>query len=429
MLRAILFAVVTAITVSVAFVVAHFAIHGMVREIPTAPVLALLLLAACPLLARLARPLAGARAPVVAALAVAALAPFLLLGSLDALSDPLLHSDTMRCGTSRLMFEQSVVLMLLPVGVAAAFGALLVASRPRPRVDRGLRWFGQGLGLACAILLAAALVRAVRFPAADDYVRSLPVVARVRAASGVPTKVDFPAGNPTGEVGPAEVYDDRVEGVTLRRTCFDQGCRSALVTPGTPPATIRLGHTNGEAQRELLVRRDAAHDLWVVEGSWPQPFLGADLHDGDVTVRGVASAVSPARGWLLGAAAGLLVAGLAMVRRRQVAAFLPLVRAGREGVLEANGLVTLTDGDLPLPVAPGPSLAAGPVVVLPAPLVTGGTYRGEGPPREARVLCGTRDALLASVQDRLAHLDALTVTFLLLLCAPLLACAVVGIVF
>jgi hypothetical protein len=427
--RTVAFVFATGIAVSLAFILAYFGRRELVPAIPAAPVLALLLLGARPLLLdRMARPIAGARAPIVTALAVAAMAPLVVAGALSALAEPLLYSGFFRCGTPRASLEVEVPMLLLPVGAVSAIVSLLVARRPRRLVDGGVRWLGLGLAAVTAVLLLAALVRAARLPDGEGYARALPVVARVQVISGAPTRVMLPDDGSTAAHGLADVYDDEVEGVILRRVCAEHRCGATLVPRGTPVTKIALDHWDVDEDGTVLVRRDAARALWVVEGRGAHPFLGEDLHRDDVRVSDVAGAVSPPRGWMLGAALGLAIAGMVLARRRRVAGLLPLIEGGREGALEPSGLVTLVDGDHPLRVASGQALQVGPVIVLPGAVAPGGVYRGDGPLVGARVLCGRRDELLADTWDRVAALDALVVAALALLGAPLAASALVGIV-
>jgi hypothetical protein len=419
----------TSVTACVSFLLAYFGRMEVAPAVPAAPVFALLLLASRPLLDRVARPVLGSRTPLVTSLALAALAPIIVLGALDALGEPVLNSGRFSCGTMRVMLEMEVPLAILVVGAAAAIGALAVGRRARARVDRGVRWLALGLAAASAVLVAAAMVRVARFPGAEGYARTLPVVARVRAISGAPTRVSIPKDSDVANPGPADLYDDEVEGVILRRVCVEHRCGATLVPLGTPTSKITLDHWNVDEDGTVLVRRDAARALWIVEGRGLQPFLGADLYRADVRVRDVADVVSPPPGWIVGAALGLAFAGLVTARRRRVAGLLGAIVGGRPGFLEASGLVTLLDGDHPLRAASGQALAVGPVVVLPGPVAPGGVYRGDGPLLGARVLCGTREEVLEEIHDRLAGLDAFVVATLALAGAPLLASALTGIVF
>ncbi len=429
-LRLLIFAAASGLAAATAFGVAFFGGKALWPEAAVAPWMALLLLLSAPLLGRVGRWALGPRGAVAAALATALVAPMILLGALSELSEPLVYGTPPFCGTGRLMMEMSV-----PPGmfVAGALGALLAAGF----VARGARRFHRvllGLVAISVILSGASLLRARHLPETDGYVGSLPIVATLRATQGTPVfHAEAPDQlKPMGRAdlwsGPVDVYDDAIEGAVLRRACAAHDCQVSLVIPGTPPENVSFHRWDVRDDGTLEVRRDRARGIWVVISGGRHAYLGPDLHRGDVSVQDAGSSLSPPRDWIGGAAFGLLFAAVLLPLRRRAARRRAAIAAGREGTLEPSGLVTLASADHPLRVAPGQALAVGPVVVLHAPVVPGGVYRGDGLLVGALVACGTREDLLAAAEAKIAWLDALGISAIALTVAPLMASAMMGIV-
>ncbi len=402
--------------------------------IPTAAILAaLLLVVAWPALDSAGRWALGPRGRAVSALTLASASVPLLLGALYTLGQPVVDADRWRCGTgdvALLLMAPPVILVLVAL---ASLVSTVVAGGAPAALARRTRWLAVAAVAVSAGLVAASSVRAGRFPESDGYVASLPVVARVTAASGYPVAVqraaESPLSGPGAQSETVRVYDDRLGPVVLRRRCIANECDATLLRASQPDAASakRVSHERVPSDRAIEVHRDAAHDIWVVDSGWARPYRGPDLDSRDVHVADIADHLSPPHGWLVCAALGLALAGALLLVRRRAARDLRAIEAGRQGVLEASGLVRFGDGEPPVRVAPGQALAEGPVVVFPGALVSGGAYRADAP-GGARVACGDREAILARVRERLALLDALAFAACALTGAPLLACAIVGLV-
>jgi hypothetical protein len=427
-----LFAAVSGLSASLAFGLAYFGGHEVSRHLAVAPWLALLLLLPAPLLGWVARRALGPRGPVAGALAAGLVAPMILLGCLNELDEPLVPSFIRWCGTARTMLVTSVPPAMFVAGALAGILAVPLAAR----AGAGLHRAATGLCAVAALLAGASVLRAARFSEPDRYVGALPIVAAVRAASGTPAMVAHPYADhephpadvhPTVSVrGPLAVYDEDLGGALLRRGCSEHRCEVTMVLPDTSPA--KAGPTRWDVNDDevVQVRRDAPHDIWIVEAQGRTPYRGPWLRRDDVRVRDVASSLTPPPGWIAGALAGLAFAGLLLALRRRADTRRAALAAGREGTLEASGQIVLPGGAPPLRAAPRQALALGPVVVLGGEGSPGGLYRGDALAGGARVVCGARADLLAAADARMATLDALALAALALTAAPLLASALVG---
>jgi hypothetical protein len=435
-IRFLLFAAAAGLTASCAFVLAFFGGREVFRAAPTAPWLALLLLASAPLLGRIGRWALGPRGPVAAAIAIALVAPMIVLGAFHELSEPLIYAQPPMCGTPRMTLEMSVPPAMFVAGATSALLAALLVAYGGPRLDRALHALVAALAAITAVLVGGSILRAARYPDTDHYVRALPIVAEVPAASGLlqilaadplvrRTAPDRAADIPRSSVF---LYDADLGGALLRRTCAAHRCRATFVPRGTPKNQVRYDWWEVEETAIITARGAPTHALWVVEAEGARAYLGPDFERSDVRVRDVASSVSPPIGWILGAAGGLALAGAALALRRRAAHRRAAIAEGRAGTLEPSGLVKVTGDDHPLRVAPGQTLVVGPVVVLPGPVAPGGVYRGDGLLLGARVACGEQDELLDAASTKMAYLDTLALAALALTAAPLVASAIVGIV-
>jgi hypothetical protein len=426
--------------VSLSFVLACFGAEEIHLHVPAAPLVAILLLAGKPLLDLLARRAIGPRGPLATTLALAAAAPLITLGALDALSQPVVYSGVGRCGTPRMSFLMMVPLALVPAGAAAMLVALVLVARRRAFVDRVVRPLGAVVAAGATVLLAASLVKAARRPDPDHYDASLPVVALVRAANfrELVGSGALPSAS-KGMRSPPWRFETDLGGAVLSRLCDGKRCLVELIPPTAHRREIgpydwdehayMLSHGDAEEDETLEVRLDRAHGVWVLEKPWGSSAqVGADLAQADVYARDIASSLSPPRGWIVGAAGGLALAGLALLLRRRADRARATLAGGREGTLGESGVVTFPGDDHPVRVAPGQRLAVGPVVVLPGPTAPGGVYRGDGPLLGARVACGSMDDLLAAARDRGIRLDAMSLALAALGAAPLAAACFVGIV-
>jgi hypothetical protein len=428
--RILVFALATGLTASLAFIASWFGLHEVFRHAPGAPPLAALLLAAALPLGWLGTWAIGSRGPVAGALGVAAVASMIFWGALHELQEPLIHAHPRWCGTGRMMEEMAVPPAMLAAGTLGGLVAALLLWRAAGRLDGAVRALATATTTFAALALAASLVRAARAPETDGYVEAQPIVATVRAASGQPERVRVEAQH--GSMGmtheDVDVYDDPVEGLLLRRTCQAGRCGVSLVAADTPRAEAKLDDHDVTEGTLLEVRRDVGHALWLVHGQGTRAYRVPGLRRVDVGVRDVAGSLSPPRAWLASAAVGLGLALGGLALRRRVARRRAAIAAGREGVLEASGLVKLAGDEHPVRAAAGQALDEGPVVVLPGALAAGGVYRGDAARAGAQVVCGVREDLLAAADARLARLDALVFAAAALTAAPLAAAAAVGIV-
>jgi hypothetical protein len=433
-LRFVPFALLAGVLAAVAFSVAFFGGRDFTRDSPTAPWFALLLLLSIPLLARVGRGVFGDRAFAAAALTMGALAVTILLGAKHALEEPLIYAHPPTCGTGRVMFEMSIPPWMFAAGMTSALLAAGAVARRRA----GLRYVVLALASLSALLVTESLLR-LRLPEASGYLPSLPVVTRVAVNSGTRVaRVADPSRsrqNHPGEATPemVSVYDDIVGEVMLRRNCVDHNCSVGLVHPGTPSEVLdKSASVYALDEDRVVVRHDALRGTWFLGTKWgdgayryvgPEwPIVLMDLRAGDL-----AGAVRPPRGWIVGAALGLLLAGGAWVVRKRVVSVRAAIAAGREGVLDASGVVSFTGDDPPLRVASGQACDTGPVVVLPAPVAPGGVYRGDGRYVGAQVTSGRQADLLAASDNKVLALEALALASIALTVAPLVASAIVGI--
>jgi hypothetical protein len=424
--------------VSLGFVLAFFGAPEIELHVPAAPLVAILLLAGKPLLDLLARRAIGPRGPLATTLALAAVAPLVAMGALDALSQPVVYSGIGRCGTPRASFLMMVPLALVPTGAAAMLVALVLVARRRALVERVVRPLGALVAAGAAVLLAASLVKAVRRPDPDHYEASLPIVTRAKAAD-FHELVGTGALPSKGMRSPPERFETNLGGAVLSRLCDGKRCLVELIPPTAHRREIgpydwndhdqMLSYGDAEEDETLEVRRDRDHGIWVLEKpSGPSAYVGQDIAQADVLARDVASSLSPPRGWIADAAGGLALAGLALLLRRRADRACAAIAGGRAGTLGESGVVTFPGDDHPVRVAPGQRLAVGPVVVLPGPITPGGVYRGDGPLLGARVACGSMDDLLAAARERGIRLDAMILALVALAAAPLAAACFMGIV-
>ena len=224
---------------------------------------------------------------------------------------------------------------------------------------------------------------------------------------------------------PERVYRDRVGDLEIERRCNDYSCAVHLTRPAAEAAPIDRAYREGGSVAEtasVLLRRDEAHDLWILDGGNLVAYRGPALDLTDVHARDVARGLAPPPGWIAGAALGVLLAGLLQLRRRRVAADLAQLAAAPAGVLGDDGWIALEGGVPPVRVAPGLGLPLGPVLLLaPEARTPAGAYRGEAPLGAGAVVSGERGDLLARARDRLAAIDALALAALVLTAAPLAA--------
>jgi hypothetical protein len=422
--RALLVSVTLGSLAAAAFVAAGIARMAADVWLPVSSLTAALLLAATPLANRVAAWARVPRGPAGTPLGALGVAPLLFLGAGFAMGDPIVASHW-RCGTG-----DAALAMLAPPAFAvlgALGGAVATLVVPRaPAGGRAARWIGLGaLGL-CAALVAWAAARSARWPGPDAYVRSLPVMATLEpAAAGTPVTT-LPA-SPPSTFEPQAIYRDRLGDLEIERRCQGEYCTASLGAPARDPLGDARKHAEEGASvrihQPLVVRRDEAHDLWILEGSGRDAYRGPALELTDVGVALVKDTLAPPPGWTVGAAAGVLFGALLRVRRRRAAARLARLAAAPAGVLGDDGWIALEGGAPPVRVAPDLGLPRGPVLLLADDGTTtpGRAYRGEAPLGPGAVVAGEREELVTRAGDEVAALDALALAAPLLTAAPLVA--------
>jgi hypothetical protein len=401
--------------------------------VPIASLTALLLLAATPLLRRAAR-WAGAPRPELCAAGslLGALVP-LALGARIALGEPVLTS-IWRCGTGDIGL---LALSPLPFILLGALGGLIafgITSSPwRRHGGRWLHLLSRGTLALSAILVTAAAFRALHKPSTDHatrYLESLPTIAVLPP----PPK---PASAPSPEsAAPAQEIVDEVRfGDTVaRRGCVNDICSVILLRADAAARSARPDRKQRMSaevspQEMVRVQQDERHGLWIVDGK--RAFRAGDLQITDVRVDAIGDELSAPLGWILGGAAGLLLAAALEHRRHRLAQRLLQIEAAEAGVLGDNGWITFDDDTAALRSSPDLALTAGPVLRIRrgASGAVAGAYRSEGARSEDEIVAGSREDLAAALRARMAGLSALGIAAVLLTAAPLLASWSAGLIF
>jgi len=410
--------------------VAAFLVAGAARlalDLPVASGMAALMLAGIALTCRAAAWTRAPRPLPAAALGTVAVAPALFLGAAHAISDPVVTSHW-RCGTGEIALVMVAPFVFGMAGVLGGLIALPLVGCERRRADAALRALALGALALSAALLAWSFARAAQYPDPDRYAASLPVVATVPPVAGTPVK-DLPLPGASDMIPHQQIYRDRVGGFDLEieRVCTGDACGFSLLRAGTanPDVEHPGGYHSGGALRsdEIRLKRDEAHDLWIASAGSTVAYQGSALKLTDVQVRDVGDHLSPPRGWMAGAAAGLLLASLFQCLRCRAAARRDRLTAARAGVVGEGGWIAFDDDAPPLRAAPDLGLSPGPVLVLghQPQKAPEGAYRGEAPLGPGAVIAGDRAELLARVRGDLAALDALTLAAATLTAAPLVA--------
>jgi hypothetical protein len=297
--------------------------------VPIASITALALLASTPLLARVARWAGSPRPARAAAWSLAGVAPVLYLGAKIAIGNDAVVSSHWRCGTGDIGF---IVLSPIAFVLAGSLGGLLAFAftgsreRPGPRSWTGM--LARGALLVGAILVAAATSRALHHPSTD---------ATTRYLESIPTVAVLPPINPATaretlsprESAPSPQLEDEIHfgELTAQRRCSDGSCSVALRRGDSPPPAEPMWDRGAgmPADQSMTVQHDAKHGFWIVGGR--SAFRDRDLHLTDINVQDVGDELSAPTGWIVGGAAGVVVAlGLWAARRR--VAQRPLQRDG-----------------------------------------------------------------------------------------------------
>ena len=275
-----------------------------------------LLFAFCLLLARASR--GWAAIPGMCA-ALLLQAPLLVgLGYYNATLRPIGDNNPYLCFFWRGTDWQLVASIALIVALSSPVGALLRIDR---RAVDALRWFARGAApvatLALIALVALSALRLARLPTPDRYIDSLPLQAALPKPEGQPcTPLDVrkdPAhdsgwqpsstcATPELEAGPLRLHYHRDE----YREDYSSYALLSRSASGHEHPVLWLG----SSPSEVKVKRDDALGLYflIYEDATPRA-LGVEGHRRwVVSMEMLASRIAPPLGWVLLAAAGLLVA-------------------------------------------------------------------------------------------------------------------------
>lgn len=404
--------------------------------VPIASITALLLVAATPLLRRLARWAGSPRPELCAAWSLLGAFPLLAFGARIALSDPVL-SFAWRCRSGDIGL---FLLSPIPFALLGALGGLVafgVSSSRRQRHEGSrLHLLSRGVLVLGAILVAAAAYRALHKPSTDHatrYLKSLPTIA----VFPPPPPAQAGASGPAPEsADPAqEVVDEvRFGDIIARRSCKNEMCSVILLRaggPASPSRSMKQQPVSSQVslQEPVRIQQDEEHGLWIVGDT--RAFRADDLLITDIRVDTIGDELSAPLGWILGGAAGLLLAAALEYGRHRLAQRLLQIEAARAGALGENGWITFDDDARTLRASPDLALSPGPVLLVrrgASAAATGG-YRSAGTRGDDEIVAGAREDLAWALRSRMAALSALGLASALLTTAPLLASWTAGLVF
>lgn len=262
-----------------------------------------------------------------------------------------------------------------------------------------------------AVLVAvvvAACVRSFTQPPGRDlgrWLRAMPVVGSI-------SRVE-----PVLDETPRD-YVYTVDATRFRRTCDNNGCSLALVTPTGEPTfrQWRVGHDAFE------VRDDPRLGVMVFTNAQTR-FAFHRATGRYFNVRGwhVVVGSAPPPSWVLAALVGLVASTLALVAFRRAPASLLAWRDARAGQLSAHGAIDFGDGAADLRLDDARDLAPGAVLVdFARHTHDHGPFRGSTP----SALVAVTNSSHADVESAVAHVEESGEGFALLLattaCAPLL---------
>lgn len=353
----------------------------------------------------------GPRARPVTALLTAAAAP--IFGALAhlALAVPIVK---VRDGRDPAFIGAAGILVVVLCAsiLIAGIGAGALLRRPAEAIARPLG-IAASTTVAAAILLAAAAAISPR-PSLGRWIDALPVALH----EPVPQVLD----------ASRTVAGDRAVVWDCRRT----PCGVWLV--GSRERAERAPDVRADAS--ITLHRDEARGLWILDGSPGSAPRFLDRSDTRAAFRAgdgarvalrpgaLAGSASPPLGWTIVAAIGAGLALRALSRRRALREELDEIRAAEDGVLDADGWITLADGAARLrargDVAPGPV-----TVVLAAP-PGGPAYRSEGARAADRVLPGARAEKIGEAILAIASVDARALAIAAVTAAPLLTAWIEG---
>lgn len=374
----------------------------------------------------LGRRLAGPSAVWVAAGATLGLGPTVLLGGMRSWAEPLVYAGW-RCGTG----DATMMLCAFPVTagfVLAASGlALGLSRRPRAWLARATLLAAVGAAILAALQVVALSTTLAR-PSADGWAEATPVVRELRfgvAESGPGAVARRALGDGLVLVRRCEAVDWNPEQpsqcvVALRPA--SSGAGATACDPASDPSCRSEGMYAYAPDEPLVVRRDEANDLWVVEGAAsPTRRVAFDrtLDPVDVTPVELGATISAPRP-LFGVALGGLALGLLVLfgRGRLARRRRRLARA-RSGRVEGADIL-FDDGQLPARGLVAEAIADGPALAEPVVSPEPPAYRDDGTRGTWRVTAGTRDAQLAQLARTLTGLDLLALSVIVTTALPLL---------
>ena len=389
--------------------VAAIVLGGLTR-LPITVLFGVILVGSLAMTAPMVRARVGPRAPIVLAVAAAALSPCVYVAAAIALSEPIVSAHFRGEAPLASLIVFAPPLLVIFAGVATLL-AHWVVGRERRWLDRGLV-LGTLVALVVGTLATTfAVRRSFAKPDPDRWIAAQPVVAELSSLRWSHTEV-APA-HPADR--PLETLRARLDAhTTLFSTCDAEGrCELSLLGSDRKP-----GPVVGVAAGRVILR--SAQVGYV--------FSGADGGSGaldkqgvpqDLEVQDLATELSAPRGWIAGAGAALALAALAVVRARRCLARRDLV----DGVVDGASVRLADGGRWPLP--PGTTWPDGARVVACFPRVMP-TFRSDHTP--SLELGSTGDSAL-DARARTTFLFALAWASLALGVAPLLAAASQRLVF
>jgi hypothetical protein len=409
---------------------------GLIRAVgtvavPVASFAAVLLLATTPLLRIAARRAGSPRPERCAAASLLGAVPLLFLGAKVALgNDPILSSHW-RCGSGDIGF-----ILLSPIAFAllGSLGGLLAFALTAHGDDEGSSaragLVARGALILGAILVAAAVFRAARHPSTDHATRYLDTLPRIAVIPPMDPTTAKPVARPMREStsSPELVDETRIGDITAQRTCTDGSCSFRLRRGDGPFPPDRMVETVTHSG-DVVVTRDEKHGFLIFGNR--SAFRDRDLQITDISVQDVADELSAPMGWILGGAAGVVVALALWQKRRRVADEARWIAAAREGILGENGWITFHDDTPMRRAAPDLALPAGPVLLKTSAAIGGGAaaYRSEGTSGGEEIVAGERGVLVAALRSQMKDLDALGFAAVMLSAAPLVASWSAGLLF
>jgi hypothetical protein len=353
----------------------------------------------------------GERATPVTTLVTAVGAPVFAAHAHVALALPIVKLHE---GRDQAFIDAALLLVTIVAGaiVLTDLGARALLRREIAAIAAPVR-----VAALAALALVSALVIASFAsprPAPGRWIASLPVVALISEPSALDAEEQTEVGD-----------------LVIDRRCERNNCGAWMHRRGEQASRAPFLDATGL----LELRRDAAHDLWILDGGGGREHAFIDrvtdriacggpfVARTEVRPRTLAGALSPPRGWIVAAAIGVVLALRRLARRRGVQRRLDEILAAEAGTLDEEGFITLDRGLARLRastrVAPGPVL-----VVLPAG--AGPAYRSEGARSADRVLAGTRDGLAEAARREMTTLDASALAALLIAAAPLFVAWIEG---